>query len=144
MFKRIDNMSFKSDEAVTSNALDINFLPAMVEAHTYMLAAMYPYATQPNGEIGFQIEVNYKVPKKSKLGGKYGMGISINYSQINDIAREKANDTAYIGQSGTMGWTSDFSSLAIKFLTGILPSKLIKNSAESLKVFSNIFIRTMI
>ena len=108
MFKRIDNMSFKSDEAVTSNALDINFLPAMVEAHTYMLAAMYPYATQPNGEIGFQVQINYKVPKKSKLGGKYGMGISINYSQINDIAREKANDTAYIGQSGTMGWTSDF------------------------------------
>ena len=108
MFKRIDNMSFKSDEAVTSNALDINFLPAMVEAHTYMLAAMYPYATQPNGEIGFQFQINYKIPKKSKLGGKYGMGISVNYSQINDIAREKANDTAYIGQSGTMGWTSDF------------------------------------
>lgn len=108
MFKRIDNMSFKSDEAVQSNALDINFLPAMVEAHTYMLAAMYPYATQPNGEIGFQFEVNYKVPKKSKLGGKYGMGISINYSQINNIAREKANDTAFIGQKGTMGWKSDF------------------------------------
>jgi len=108
MFKRIDNMSYKSDEAVLSNALDINFLPPIVEPHTYMLAAMYPYATQPNGEIGFQLQVNYKIPKKSKLGGKYGMGISINYSQINDIAREKANDTAYIGQSGTMGWTSDF------------------------------------
>ena len=107
-FKRIDNMSFKSDQAVTSNALDINFLPPLVEAHTYMLAAMYPYATQPNGEMGFQIQINYKVPKKSKLGGKYGMGISVNYSQMNDIAREKANDTAYIGQSGTMGWTSDF------------------------------------
>ncbi len=107
-FKRIDNMSFKSDQAVTSNALDINFLPPLIEAHTYMLAAMYPYATQPNGEMGFQIEINYKVPKKSKLGGKYGMGISINYSQMNDIAREKANDTAYIGQSGTMGWKSDF------------------------------------
>lgn len=108
MFKRIDNMSYKSDAAVTSNALDINFLPAMIEPHTYMLAAMYPYATQPNGEIGFQLQLNYKVPKKSKLGGKYGMGISVNYSQINDIAREKANDTAYIGQSGTMGWKSDF------------------------------------
>jgi len=108
MFKRIDNMSYKSDEAVLSNALDINFLPPIVEPHTYMLAAMYPYATQPNGEMGFQLQINYKIPKKSKLGGKYGMGISVNYSQINDIAREKANDTAYIGQSGTMGWTSDF------------------------------------
>ena len=108
-FKRTDNMSFKSDQAVTSNALDINFLPPLVEPHTYMLAAMYPYATQPNGEIGFQFQINYKVPKKSKLGGKYGMGININYSQMNDIDREIPNDTVgYPGQSGTMGWKSDF------------------------------------
>jgi len=108
MFKRIDNMSYKSDQSVTSNALDINFLPPIVEPHTYMLAAMYPYATQPNGEIGFQIQINYKIPKKSKLGGKYGMGISINYSQINNIVRESVSDTSYIGQSGTLGWKSDF------------------------------------
>jgi len=108
-FKRIDNMSFKSDEAVTSNALDINFLPPLIEAHTYMLAAMYPYATQPNGEMGFQFEVTYKVPKKSKLGGKYGMGITVNYSQMNSIVKEIPNDTvAYVGQPGTMGWKSDF------------------------------------
>ncbi|MAZ94340.1 MAG: DUF6029 family protein [Bacteroidales bacterium] len=107
-FKRVDNMSYKSDQAVTSNALDINFLPPLIEAHTYMLAAMYPYATQPNGEIGFQIAINYKVPKKSKIGGKYGMGVSINYSQMNNIDRSAPNDTAYIGQSGTMGWNSDF------------------------------------
>ena len=69
---------------------------------------MYPYATQPNGEIGFQIAINYKVPKKSKIGGKYGMGVSINYSQMNNIDRSAPNDTAYIGQSGTMGWNSDF------------------------------------
>ena len=108
MFKRNDNMSYKSDEAVTSNALDINFLPPLIEAHTYMLASMYPYATQPNGEIGFQFEIIYSVPKKSKLGGKYGMSININYSQMNDIAREKVNDTSFIGESGTMGWKSDF------------------------------------
>ncbi|HJN05766.1 MAG TPA: DUF6029 family protein [Bacteroidales bacterium] len=108
MFKRNDNMSYKSDEAVTSNALDINFLPPLIEAHTYMLASMYPYATQPNGEIGFQFEIIYSVPKKSKLGGKYGMSININYSQMNDIARERVNDTSFIGESGTMGWKSDF------------------------------------
>ncbi len=108
MFKRIDNMSFKSDQAVISNALDINFLPPLIEPHTYMLAAMYPYATQPNGEIGFQFQVNYKIPKKSKLGGKYGTGISVNFSQVNNIERSVVNDTSYIGQSGTLGWKSDF------------------------------------
>ena len=108
MFKRYDNMSYKSDQSVTGNSLDINYLPALTEDHTYMLAAMYPYATQPNGEIGFQVQLNYKVPKKSWLGGKYGMGIEINYSQINDIDRQKVNDTTGIGESGTLGYTSEF------------------------------------
>lgn len=107
-FKRIDNFSFKSNRDVTSNALDISYLPPINESHTYALTSMYPYATQPNGEIGFQFQINYKVPKKSKLGGKYGMGIAINYSQINDIVREQVNDTTPINQKGTLGYKSDF------------------------------------
>ncbi len=112
MFKRYDNMSYKSDATVTTNALDINFLPPNTETHTYMLTAMYPYATQPNGEIGFQLQVNYKVPKKSKLGGKYGMGIAVNYSQVNDIVRNPVEvpgtDETAVGEDGTLGWTSPF------------------------------------
>lgn len=107
-FKRTDNFSFKSDRDVTVNALDISYLPPINESHTYALASMYPYATQPNGEIGFQVQMNYKVPKKSKLGGKYGMGISINYSQINDIVRNKVNDSTAINQKWTLGYESDF------------------------------------
>jgi hypothetical protein len=108
VFKRIDNFSYKSDRAETANALDINFLPPIIEPHTYMLSSMYPYATQPNGEIGFQIQVNYKIPRKSKLGGKYGMDLSFNYSQINDIKRKPAGDTTAIGVPGTLGYTSNF------------------------------------
>jgi len=112
MFKRYDNMSYKSDRGETANALDINFLPPNTETHTYMLTSMYPYATQPNGEIGFQFQVNYKVPKKSKLGGKYGMGIMVNYSQVNDIVRNAVEvpgtDETAIGKPGTLGWSSPF------------------------------------
>ncbi|PLW99865.1 MAG: hypothetical protein C0591_02140 [Marinilabiliales bacterium] len=112
MFKRYDNMSYKSNRAVTANALDISFLPPNTETHTYMLTSMYPYNTQPNGEIGYQLQLNYKVPKKSKLGGKYGMGLAINYSQVNDIVRNAVNvpgtDTTAVGASGTLGWTSPF------------------------------------
>ncbi len=107
-FKRTDNFSYKSDRDVTVNALDISYLPPINESHTYALAAMYPYATQPNGEIGFQFQINYKVPKKSKIGGKYGMGIAINYSQINDIERQQVNDTTYVNQKWTLGYESDF------------------------------------
>ncbi len=112
MFKRLDNMSYKSDRTVISNALDINFLPPNTEIHSYMLTAIYPYATQPNGEIGFQLQINYKIPRKSKLGGKYGMGISVNYSQVNNIDRQQVNDTTPVSdlkwESGTLGWTSPF------------------------------------
>jgi len=115
MFKRYDNMSYRSKRTETANALDINFLPPNTEIHTYMLTSMYPYATQPNGEIGFQLQINYKIPKKSKLGGKYGMGILINYSQVNDIVRDSVNflnkdqePDSGIGKSGSLGWTSPF------------------------------------
>ncbi|MCF6170177.1 MAG: DUF6029 family protein [Bacteroidales bacterium] len=108
MFKRTDNFSFKSDRSEKENALDINFLPPIIEPHTYMLASMYPYATQPNGEIGFQLQVDYKIPKKTKLGGRYGWDIHINYSQINDIAREQLNDSTPLNQRGTLGYTSQF------------------------------------
>jgi len=112
MFKRYDNMSYKSDRGETANALDINFLPPNTETHTYMLTSMYPYATQPNGEIGFQFQINYKVPKKSKLGGKYGMGIAVNYSQVNDIVRNPVEipgtDETAVEKPGTLGWSSPF------------------------------------
>ena len=108
MFKRTDNFSYKSDLNEKENALDINFLPPIIEPHTYMLASMYPYSTQPNGEIGFQFQIDYKIPKKSKLGGRYGWGIHINYSQINDIVRDSINDTTSISQDGTLGYTSNF------------------------------------
>ncbi len=108
MFKRLDNMSFKSDRNATGNVLDINFLPPLTDPHTYALMAMYPYATQPNGEMGFEIQVNYKIPKKSKLGGKYGTNISFNYSQVNDIVRNPVNDTTGVNEPGTLGYTSPF------------------------------------
>lgn len=133
MFKRYDNMSYKSDQAVTGNALDINYLPALTEDHTYMLAAMYPYATQPNGEIGFQVQVNYKIPKKTWLGGKYGTGIEINYSQINDIDRQKVNDTTGINQNGTLGYTSEFFKFGKTIFNRDFTVKIDKKFSKNLK-----------
>lgn len=52
--KRIDNMGYRSDRYSVGNTLIINYLPALTKNHTYILSALYPYATQPNGEFGFQ------------------------------------------------------------------------------------------
>ena len=68
--KRIDNMSYKSKRNLTNNMLDINYLPAITKQHTYYLASMYPYATQPTGEYGFAGQVTYTIKKNTKLGGK--------------------------------------------------------------------------
>ncbi|MBI9054582.1 MAG: hypothetical protein JEY96_12240 [Bacteroidales bacterium] len=83
--KRVDNMSFRSDINATLNDLQINYIPGITKTHTYSLASMYPYASQPNGEIGLQAEVIYNFSKGTALGGKYGTNVSVNFSRVNSL-----------------------------------------------------------
>lgn len=79
--KSADNMSLRSDRSKTLQDAMVNFLPALNKTHTYnLVATLYPYATQPMGEVAYQAEVLYTVKKGSKLGGKYGMPINVNFS----------------------------------------------------------------
>lgn len=78
--KYVDNMSYRSDRSQQLTSAMINFLPALSKPHTYLMMAYYPYASQPNGEVGGSIDVQYKVKKETWLGGKYGMDININGS----------------------------------------------------------------
>ncbi|MGZ3882680.1 MAG: DUF6029 family protein [Bacteroidia bacterium] len=91
--KRIDNMSFRSDRNESLQNLLINYLPATTRQHTYVLAALNPYATQLKGEIGFQAEMQYKIKKGTGLGGKYGTEITINYSQANGLNQIPVGDS---------------------------------------------------
>ena len=83
--KRIDNMDFRSERTVSIQELSLSFLPAISKLHTYRLPTLYPYATQLNGEVGFQASVIYTIPKKTPLGGKYGTQIYLNYSRISGL-----------------------------------------------------------
>lgn len=79
--KSVDNMSYRSDRTAGLQDVLINFLPPVNKTHTYnLVASLYPWATQPLGEVSFQGEVLYTIPKGSKLGGKYGTTINMNYS----------------------------------------------------------------
>lgn len=103
--KRNDNMSFRSDRTEAQQNLLINYLPALTKQHTYnLLATLYPYATQLNGEIAFQADLIYKFKKGSLIGGKRGMDIQMNYSTANNIDTTSLNDENTIRQ----GYTSDF------------------------------------
>ncbi len=112
--KRVDNMSFKSDYKGVKNDLDINFIPPINYTHTHSLPAIYTYATQPLGEMAMQIQVNYTIPKKTIIGGKYGTKITLDFSQVNDIKRnyilEEGQEapTHIAGYDGTLGYTSPF------------------------------------
>jgi len=79
--KSVDNMSYRSDREKELTDLFINYLPAMNKTHTYnLVSSIYPYATQPTGEIAYQAEILYTLKRKSKLGGKYGTSINANFS----------------------------------------------------------------
>jgi len=114
--KRVDNMSFRSERSALLNRLSINSLPAISKNHTYSFAAMYPFATQANGEIGFQAEIMYEFQKGSALGGEYGTNVSLNFSQINSIEMQQVNDTAGVNEAGTLGYKSAFFKLGDELL----------------------------
>jgi len=90
--KYIDNMGFRSDRNATGNDLNLSYLPATTKQQTYRLATLYPYATQPNGEVGFQGEIFYNFKQGSTLGGKNGTYIALNYSRANGLDTTKLNN----------------------------------------------------
>lgn len=108
-----DNMFYQSDRAApTPFDLNINFLPPLTKQHTYNLpATLYPYATQPNGEVSYQGEVFYKFKKGSKLGGKYGTKLAVNGSvayALDTIRLGAADDTTRrLGYTSSLFGASD-------------------------------------
>lgn len=79
--KSADNMSYRSDRNQVLQDVLINYLPSMNKVHTYnLVSSLYPWATQPLGEIAYQGEVLYTIKKGTKLGGKYGTSLNLNAS----------------------------------------------------------------
>ncbi len=99
--KRIDNMDFRSDRSATFNNLNLNFLAPQTKQHTYRLATLFPWATQPLGEWATQLEVAYKIKKGTTLGGKYGTSLTFNFSRIHGLDKVATVDP-------WEGYTADF------------------------------------
>lgn len=102
--KRSDNMSFRSKRDESGTSSFINHLPAFTMQQTYALAALYPYATQPNGDWAYQAEVGYKFKRHTALGGKYGTSVKLNFSHIHALDRNNHEG----GARGTDGYGSAF------------------------------------
>jgi hypothetical protein len=135
-YKWLDNMSFRSDRNATLNDLSINYLPAITKNHTYAFTSMYPYATQLQGEVGFQGEVFYKVKKGSFLGGKNGFLVSFNYSCAYDIKRQKLNNVKF-KERGTKGYKTSFLSMSDSLLNRDFSIELTKKFSRKVNgIFS--------
>ncbi len=109
-FIRADNMEFRSQRWVNYNSeLLINCIPAINRQYSYQLIGDYSYASQPNSQIGAQLQINYQIPKKSKLGGKYGTDLTFNYSRFHNTDQQPVQEAIENGTPmGTMGYTSKF------------------------------------
>lgn len=103
--KRSENMAFRSRRTASAlcTAGYINHLPAFTLDHTYSLAALYPYATQMEGEWAYQGSVAYNFRRKTALGGKFGTKIKANYSLVRGL-----QNNAQVGMQGSDGIDNDF------------------------------------
>lgn len=98
-FRRLENMSFFSEREAKGNVFNdriLNYLPSLTKQHHFNLANIYVYQAQPNvllagtdyvkaGDIGGQIDVFYDFKKGSKIGGKYGTKVALNFSNWNAL-----------------------------------------------------------
>ncbi|MDY0014671.1 MAG: DUF6029 family protein [Bacteroidales bacterium] len=109
---RTDNFDFRTLRNASINNNIINYIPTLTREHAYALPSMYAYSSQAVGQIGFQAEVTYKIPKKTVIGGKYGTDIMANYSRIHGIKKnfvpEAIATDGTIMLAGTDGYTSPF------------------------------------
>ncbi len=85
LFRRLENMSTLAYrvEDMSAGALPantINYIPALSQQQSYMLASFNPYAGYSDGEIGGQVDLFYTIPRGSTLGGKYGVKLHANSS----------------------------------------------------------------
>jgi len=117
--KSVDNMSFRSDRTKTLQTALINYLPALNKTHTYnLVSSLYPYATQPTGEIALQAEVVYTAKRGTLVGGKYGTTFQFNASTAHQPKRT-ISPTYNIDSTGIRYTTQMFSMGASSYWTDI-------------------------
>jgi hypothetical protein len=137
--KSVDNMSFRADRTKQLQNVLINYLPSLNKTHTYnLVASLYPYATQPVGEMAFQGEVLYTFKKGSRFGGKYGMTIDLNYSSAYRPMRHTSgiNPLDSTGVTYRSGFFDTSDSLYWQDINFNISKKLTKNLSVIISYFN--------
>ena len=139
--KHMDNMLWRSTNVnVGPTDLLIGYLPALTKQHTYNLAAtLYPYATNFYGEIAYQLDVLYKIPKKTTLGGRYGTSVAINFATACVPERNFIDDMETTRNSYTTSFFARSDSILLQDFNVEIKRKINKKLKLSLNYFNFIF-----
>ena len=127
--KRIDNMDYRSDRTETVSTVLINFMPAIARQYTYRLLTLYPYATQPMGEMGAMAELYYTFKPNTGLGGKTGMYMAINSTYVNNL-KATPDTNGY-------GYTSNFLAIGKEHYYADVNVELTKKLSKKAKITLN-------
>lgn len=98
-FRKLDNPFFQGLRDASEMYTYINYVPALTQQHTYMLATLDPYSVQTN-EIGGQADLYYNFKRGTVMGGKKGMKIHANFSTYYD-ASKTASDAGMEVEGGS-------------------------------------------
>jgi hypothetical protein len=85
----LKGMDFRSERETSGNYQMINYLPSNTRQHTFLLAGIYPFSTQTEGESSIQTDINYSVPEGSFIGGLYGTKIRFGFSHVRNLNMNK-------------------------------------------------------
>ena len=97
--RRLEYMDMPTVYRNTSTANALNYIPALTAQYSYLLMNLNPYIGQPStllgsyiapGEIGGQVDLYYNVARRTKLGGKRGMKLGLNYSTYWSLAADRS------------------------------------------------------
>ncbi len=139
----LDNMTMRAYRTLgtISASNTLNYLPALCQQQTYMLACLNPYETYAEGELGFRGDAYYKFRRGSVLGGKYGMTLHVGGSWINGLAkalpRRDRDHLAYRDLTIDLSrkWTRQFKSKLFVSIQEKSPTHGNRNATEAQNVF---------
>jgi len=139
--KHQDNMLWRSTNVTAlPTELLIGYSPALSKQHTYALAStLYPYSPNYRGEIAYQLDVLYKIPKKTKLGGKYGWDLSLNIATAFAPKRTFINDDSTSRKMYKTELFSAADSLFFRDINFSISKKINKKIKIKLQYFNFIF-----
>lgn len=83
--RRLETMDFRTERNADQGLLLVNYIPALTKQQEYYLSNIYVYNAQALGEIGGQLDLVFGFPKNSKLGGKHGATVALNYSRYHAL-----------------------------------------------------------